>query len=67
MTMTGTIVRLVAQRGFGFIREPDGKALFFHASGVVGPAPFDDLREGPAVAYDETRAPPRPPPGPRRA
>jgi cold shock protein len=53
--MTGTIVRIVAQRGFGFIQEPDGKELFFHASGVVGTTPFDDLREGQAVTYDKTR------------
>jgi cold shock CspA family protein len=53
--MTGTIVRLVAQRGFGFIQEPDGTERFFHASGVVGATPFDDLWEGQAVTYDKTR------------
>ena len=53
--MTGTIVRILPQRGFGFIQEQDGKELFFHASGVAGAAPFDSLREGQAVAYDKTR------------
>jgi len=53
--MTGTIVRIVAQRGFGFIQEPDGKELFFHASGVVGATPFVYLQEGQQVSYEKTR------------
>jgi CspA family cold shock protein len=53
--MTGTIVRIVSQRGFGFIQAPDGTEVFFHASGVVGTTPFDYLREGQAVAYEKTR------------
>ena len=53
--MTGTIVRIVAQRGFGFIREQDGNELFFHASAVTGSTPFDNLQEGQTVTYDKTR------------
>ena len=53
--MTGTIVRIVAQRGFGFIQEPDGKEVFFHASGVTGSTPFDYLQEGQQVAYEKQR------------
>ena len=53
--MTGTIVRIVAQRGFGFIQEQDGKELFFHATGVTGSTPFDSLQEGQAVAYEKTQ------------
>ena len=53
--MTGTIVRIVAQRGFGFIQEQDGKELFFHATGVTGSTPFDSLQEGQAVVYEKTR------------
>jgi CspA family cold shock protein len=51
--MTGTIVRIVAQRGFGFIQEQDGKEVFFHASGVVGVTPFDSLQEGQPVSYEK--------------
>ena len=51
--MTGTIVRIVSQRGFGFIQEQDGKEVFFHASGVTGSTPFDYLQEGQAVAYEK--------------
>ncbi len=53
--MTGTIVRIVAQRGFGFIQEQNGNELFFHASGVTGSTSFDYLQEGQAVAYEKTR------------
>jgi cold shock CspA family protein len=53
--MTGTIVRIVAQRGIGLLQEPDGKEVFFHASGVTGATPFDSLQEGQQVAYEKTR------------
>jgi CspA family cold shock protein len=53
----GTITRLVAERGFGFIR-PDvgGEDLFFHASQVRG-AVFETLRPGQRVVF--TLAPDR--------
>jgi CspA family cold shock protein len=53
--MTGTIVRIVSQRGFGFIQEQNGNEVFFHASGVVGNTPFDSLQEGQQVSYEKTR------------
>jgi len=52
---TGTIVRIVPQRGFGFIRAERGDEIFFHATGVTGSTPFDNLREGQAVTYDQER------------
>ena len=51
--MTGTIVRIVAQRGFGFIQGQDGKEIFFHASGVTGATLFDYLQEGQQVSYEK--------------
>ncbi|MES2154261.1 MAG: cold shock domain-containing protein [bacterium] len=52
---TGTIKKLVGDRGFGFIALADapasGKDLFFHRADVGG-AGFDALREGEAVTYD---------------
>jgi cold shock protein len=51
--MIGTIVRIVTQRGFGFIQEQDGKEVFFHASGVTGSIPFDSLQEGQQVSYEK--------------
>jgi CspA family cold shock protein len=52
---TGTIVRIVRDRGFGFIQEENGNELFFHATGVTGTTPFDSLAEGQRVSYDKGR------------
>ena len=49
---TGTIKKLVADRGFGFIQEADGGDLFFHRSAVSGTS-FDELREGQKVTYEK--------------
>ncbi len=48
---TGTIKRLVRDRGFGFILGHDGVELFFHRSALQGEG-FDTLTEGQAVEYD---------------
>jgi len=52
--MNGTIKKLVAERGFGFIREEGGSTeYFFHRSGVprsIGG--YDVLSEGQAVTFD---------------
>ena len=52
---TGTIVRIVRDRGFGFIKDENGNELFFHATGVVGSTPFDSMSEGQTVTYDKGR------------
>ncbi len=48
---TGTIKRLVRERGFGFIQGSDGVELFFHRSALQGEG-FDTLAEGQAVEFD---------------
>lgn len=49
---TGTIKRLVADRGFGFVAQEGREGdLFFHASSVRG-ATFEDLRAGQRVEFD---------------
>ena len=48
---TGTIKRLVRDRGFGFIRDDGGQEWFFHRSSVQGN--FDQLNEGQRVQFDE--------------
>ena len=55
---TGTIKKLVSDRGFGFIQEADGKDLFFHRTSVTG-ASFDALTEGQSVTYEKTMDPKR--------
>jgi len=51
---TGTIKRLVRDRGFGFILGQDGTELFFHRSALQGQA-FDTLAEGQAVEFEVER------------
>ena len=51
----GTIKKLVADRGFGFISAPSGD-IFFHHS-VVADEKFDELREGQQVTYEVTTGP----------
>ena len=45
----GTIKKLVAEKGFGFISGDKGE-LFFHRSSVIEGS-FDSLREGQQVEY----------------
>jgi CspA family cold shock protein len=46
--MSGTIKKLVAERGFGFITAEDGNDYFFHRSGS---ADFDRLDTGIKVSF----------------
>lgn len=53
--MQGQIVRLVQDRGFGFIAAASdssgaGEEYFFHLTGCV--TPFDSLTVGQAVTFD---------------
>ncbi len=48
---TGTVKKLVRERGFGFIQGQDGVELFFHRSALQGEA-FDTLAEGQTVEFD---------------
>jgi CspA family cold shock protein len=51
---TGTVKKLVRERGFGFITGSDGVELFFHRSAVQGMG-FDTLTEGQTVEFDVER------------
>lgn len=46
--VSGTIKKLVAERGFGFITADDGNDYFFHRSGT---AEFDRLETGAKVTF----------------
>lgn len=53
---TGTIKRIVRDKGFGFILPTAaGAELFFHRTSVHGN--FEDLREGEVVRYESSRGP----------
>jgi len=55
---TGTIAKMIEDKGFGFIKPDEGdKDLFFHARSVVGTIIFDDLREGDKVNYETEEGP----------
>jgi len=47
---SGTIARLLIDKGFGFIRDEAGIEHFFHRSAVRG-AVFELLREGQRVEF----------------
>jgi CspA family cold shock protein len=51
----GTIKKLIADKGFGFIQGEKGE-LFFHHSAVAD-GQFDSLQEGQRVSYTEGRGP----------
>lgn len=52
---TGTIKKLVSDRGFGFITDDEGKEFFFHKSGTEGD--FDTLQGGEKVAFEIEASP----------
>jgi CspA family cold shock protein len=49
---TGTIKKVVADRGFGFIAAEDSKEYFFHRSGVDPSLDFDRLVGGERVQFE---------------
>ncbi len=50
--MTGTIKKLMRDKGFGFIVPDDGSDdVFFHRSRLGPKMQFDDLREGDQVQF----------------
>src|SRR5205809_7776902 len=52
---TGTIKKLVSDRGFGFIKAEDGQEYFFHRSGTEGD--FDGLQGGEKVSFEIESSP----------
>ena len=53
-TMTGTIKRIVSDKGFGFVAAADGSEYFFHQSACDR---FDSLREGESVTFEPGQGP----------
>jgi CspA family cold shock protein len=49
---TGTVKKVVADRGFGFITADDGKDYFFHRDGLTASVDFDRLIGGEKVEFD---------------
>ena len=49
---TGTIKKVVSERGFGFIAAEDGREYFFHRDGLEPSMNFDRLAGGEKVTFD---------------
>ena len=49
---TGTIKRVISERGFGFIADEEGKEYFFHRDGLSSTVDFDRLVGGESVNFD---------------
>jgi cold shock protein len=54
---TGTIRKLVSDRGFGFITAEDGKDYFFHKDGLSASMDFDRLVGGEQVTFEVESSP----------
>jgi CspA family cold shock protein len=63
LVATGTIKKVVADRGFGFIVAEDAKEYFFHRGGLDSSLDFDRLAGGERVEFDIEESPK----GPRAA
>jgi cold shock protein len=49
---TGSVAKVVADRGFGFIAGDDGKQYFFHRDGLTASLVFDELAGGERVTFE---------------
>jgi CspA family cold shock protein len=53
--MTGTIAKVMSDKGFGFIEGEDGQEYFMHRSAVRDGSVFEQLREGQTVVFEAGR------------
>jgi cold shock protein len=56
LSMRGFVHRVMATKGFGFIRDGAGQDFFFHCSAVVGVS-FAALTPGTAVEFNVEQSP----------
>ena len=54
---TGTVKKVVADRGFGFIAAEDTKEYFFHRNSLDSSLDFDRLIGGERVEFDVEQSP----------
>jgi cold shock CspA family protein len=55
--MTGTILRILHLRGYGFIYDEAGDERFFHARDLVDQRLWPRLEEGQAVEFEAATRP----------
>jgi CspA family cold shock protein len=51
---TGTVKRIMREKGFGFISATDGREVFFHSSELQNVG-FDELQEGDRLEFEVTK------------
>jgi cold shock protein len=54
---TGTIKKIIADRGFGFIAAEDAKEYFFHRGALDSSLDFDRLAGGEKVTFEIEASP----------
>jgi CspA family cold shock protein len=54
---TGTIKKVISERGFGFIAAADAKEYFFHRDGLDSSLDFDRLVGGEQVSFEIEASP----------
>lgn len=54
---TGTVKKVISERGFGFIAAADGKEYFFHKDGLTSSLDFDRLVGGESVTFETEMGP----------
>ena len=54
---TGTIKKVVSDRGFGFITADDAKEYFFHRNSLESSLDFDRLNGGENVEFEIEQSP----------
>jgi cold shock protein len=54
--MTGSVKKVVPERGFGFITAEDGEEYFFHRSGLDSSMSFENLAVGERVSFEVERS-----------
>ena len=54
---TGTVKKVISDRGFGFISAEDGKEYFFHRNSLQASLDFDRMSGGEKVTFDIEQSP----------
>ena len=54
---TGTVKKVISDRGFGFITADDAKEYFFHRNGLEASLDFDRLSGGEKVEFEIEQSP----------
>jgi len=57
LVTTGTVKKVISDRGFGFITAEDGKEYFFHRGALDMSLDFDRLTGGEKVEFDVEQSP----------